>query len=551
MSGRAPRTPNSFCPRYAPAAAAAAVILSVAAGCAVGPNFVRPAAPSAAAYAAEPIPERTASAAIAGGEAQRFVEGLDVPGQWWTLFHSQPLNDLVAQSLKANPGLAGAEAALRQAMELVHAQQGFFFPTVQAGLSATRQRNAVETLSPTLTSGAPVFNLYTAQVSVGYTLDVFGGNRRQVESLQAQSEFQRYQLEATYLTLTSNVVAAAVQEASLRAQIDATQKVIGFEREALELLRIQYNLGAIAMSDVVAQEALLAQTLATLPGLQKQLAAQRSLLTALLGRLPSEAPAERFELAMLDLPQDIPVSLPSRLVDQRPDVRAAEAQLHSASAQIGVAIANMLPQITLGGAYGGTSTQFATIFQPGNIFWSLAGNAVQTLFAGGTLLHRERAAVAAFDQAAAQYKSTVITAFQNVSDSLHALQYDADTLSAQLAAERAAFQSLEFARKGLELGSASYLAVLSAQQAYQLAVINLTQARASRLADTVALFQALGGGWWNREDVASAQSRFNPDSPAAAGCGRLDAAGAASMPWASCGSAPQESNPRPAAGIAQ
>jgi len=516
--------------------AAAIAISSLAAGCAVGPDFVRPAAPQAAAYATAPLPAQTAPADVAGGEAQRFVQGMDLPGQWWTLFHSQPLNDLVEQALNANPTLQVAEAALRQAMENVYAQQGFFLPAAQANFAAARQRNAVGTVSPTLTSGVPLYNLYTTQVAVFYTADVFGGNRRQVESLSAQAESQRFQLEAAYLTLTANVVAAAVQEASLRAQIEATEQVVKLEREALDLFRVRYNLGAIALADVVAQEALLAQTLATVPTLQKQLAQQRGLLTALLGRLPSEEPAEKFELSMLQLPEDLPVSLPGQLVEHRPDVRAAEAQLHAASAQIGVATANMIPQITLSGAYGGTATQFSQMFQAGNLFWSVSGNVAQTLFAGGTLLHRKRAAIAAFDEAAAQYKSTVITAFQNVADSLRALQYDADALKAQLAAERAALQSLEFARKGLELGSVSYLVVLTAQQAYQQAVINLAQARANRFADTVALFQALGGGWWNRADVAAAQSGFNPDVPAAARCGRYDATGAAAMPWAPCGS---------------
>lgn len=509
----------------------------------MGPNFVRPAAPTATGYTAEPLPAQPALAEVAGGGAQRFVQGLDLPGQWWTLFHSQPLNDLVEQALRANPSLQAAEAALRQAMENVYAQQGFFFPTVQAGFSADRQRNAVGTISPTLTSGAPLFSLYTAQVTVAYTLDVFGGNRRQVESLAAQAEFQRFQLEAAYLTLTANVVAAAVQEAALRAQIEATEQVIQVEREALDLFRVRYNLGAIAMLDVVAQETLLAQTSATLPILQKQLAFQRDLLTALLGRLPSDEPAEKFELATLQLPEDLPVSLPSQLVEQRPDVRAAEAQLHSASAQIGVAIANRLPQITLSGAYGGTATQLSQLFQTGNVFWIVGGNLAQTLFAGGTLFHRERAAVAAFDQAAAHYRSTVITAFQNVADSLRALQYDADALKAQLAAEHAAAETLELTRKALELGSASYLAVLVAQQAYYQALINLVQARANRFADTVALFQALGGGWWNRADVDAAQSQFNPDSTDATACGRYDDTGAASMPWARCGPMPNSAAP--------
>ena len=479
---------------------------ALVAGCAVGPDFERPSSPDAAGYTREPLPAQTVSTDMAGGEAQRLIQGLDIPGQWWTLFHSPSLNALIEQSLKANPNLEAAQAALRQAQEGVYAQEGFFYPTVQASFSPSRQKNATGTIAPTLTSGEPLFSLYTPQVSVSYTLDVWGGNRRQVESLQAQADALRFQLEATYLTLTSNVVAAAVQEASLRAQIAATDEVIRIEREQLELLRSQYGLGAIAMADVVAQEATLAQTEATLPPLQKQLAQQRDLLSALAGRVPSAEPDETFELAALDLPQELPLSLPSKLVEQRPDVRSAEEQLHAASAQVGVAIANQLPQITLSANIGSSATQMSQLFTSGTGFWSVAGNLLQPLFDGGTLLHRKRAADAALQQAAAQYRNTVITAFQNVADALHALYYDAAALNASLRAELAAAESLDIGRHALQLGSISYLSLLNAEQTYQQTVIALAQARANRYADTAALFQALGGGWWNQPEAASAQA---------------------------------------------
>ena len=340
-------------------------------------------------------------------------------------------------------------------------------------------------------------------MGVSYTLDAFGANRRQVESLKAQAEFQRFQLEATYLTLTSNVVVAAVQEASLRAQITATEQVIQIETEVVQIFRRQQELGAIAMADVVAQEATLAQLQATLPALRKQLAQQRDLLARLAGRFPSEELAERFELSRLELPQELPVSLPSKLVEQRPDVRAAEAQLHSASAQVGVAVANMLPQITLSAGAGTSATQLSQWFVPGNQFWLLGASLTQTLFDGGTLLHRKRAAEAVLDQAGAQYRASVLTAFQNVADTLRALQYDADALKAQVAAEHAASESLAIARKALELGSISYLSLLNAEQIYEQTVISLVQAKANRYADTAALFQALGGGWWNRPGMGT------------------------------------------------
>ena len=485
--------------RFTACLSAAAVLV---AGCTIGPDFHRPAAPNVTGYAGNALPSQTASANIAGGEEQRFVQGLDIPGQWWTLFHSEPLNTLIEQALKANPDVSAAKAALRQAMENIYAQRGSYYPTVQANFSPSRQNIGTGTLSPTLNSGDTIFTLYTAQVGVSYVPDVFGGNHRQVESLTAQAEAQRFQLGSTYLTLTSNVVAGAVQEASLRAQIAATEKVISIETEQLELLKRQHALGAIAMADVVAQQATLAQAQATLPTLQKQLALQRDLLTALAGRFPSDEVTQKFELSSLRLPQELPVSLPSNLVEQRPDVRAAEAQLHVASAQVGVAMVNMLPQITLNAAYGGVSTQFGQLLSPENVFWSAAGSLTQTIFAGGTLLHRKRAAEAALDQSGAQYRSTVITAFQNVADTLRALQYDAESVKAQVAAERAAAQSLEITRRSMQLGAVSYLALLSAEQTYQQAIISLVQAQANRYADTAALFQALGGGWWNRSDVS-------------------------------------------------
>jgi len=479
-----------------------AIGLAALSGCAVGPDFERPTAPDVTGYTSAPLAQQTASAEVAGGEAQRFVQALDIPGQWWTLFHSAALNTLIEEALKNNPTLPAAEAALRQAWENVYAQQGAFFPTVAASFSPSRNKTATGALSPASSSGSPYFSLYTGQVAVSYMPDVFGGTRREVESLAATAEFQQFQLEATYLTLTSNVVAAAVQEASLRGQIAATEEIIKIQTGSLDILQKQLALGQVAGADVAAVEATLAQAQATLPPLQKQLAVQRDLLTALIGRLPSQEPAEKFELTALQLPRDLPVSLPSKLVDQRPDVRSAEAQLHTASAQIGVAVAAQLPQFTLTGNAGTASNMISQfITTPGTAFWSVAGNVAQTVFDAGTLLHKKRAADAAFDEAAEMYRSTVIAAFQNVADSLHALQSDAETLKAAYAAERAASKSLEIARRQLQLGAIGYLGLLTAENTYDTALLALVQARAARFADTAALFQALGGGWWNRTDA--------------------------------------------------
>jgi NodT family efflux transporter outer membrane factor (OMF) lipoprotein len=464
-------------------------------GACVGPNFHRPAPPHVDRYTAEALPQQTASAQGPGGAAQRFLMEQEVPRDWWTLFGSAELNALVTEALRHSPDVLSAQAALRQALENTAAQRGSYFPVAQASFDASRNRNATGVLAPNLASGTPLYNLFTPQVTVSYVPDVFGTNRRQVESLAATAEASRFQLDATYLSLTANVVAAAVQEAGLRAQIAATERVITLERESLTIMKRELELGAIAEGDVYAQEAALAQLEATLPPLRRQLHQTRDQLALLTGHLPADFKPPDLQLEQLVLPVDLPLGVPSQLIERRPDVRAAEAQLHAATAQVGVAIANMLPQFMITGNAGSSATVMGDLFKAGTGFWSLGGNATQTLFAGGTLLHRKRAADAALDQAGAMYKSTVLTAFQNVADALHALDTDADGLNAASRAENAAQRSLGVARHQLELGSVSYLALLIAEQTYEQAAIALIQARASRFTDTAALFQALGGSF--------------------------------------------------------
>jgi NodT family efflux transporter outer membrane factor (OMF) lipoprotein len=493
------RMPSHRAPRTALLALALSLFSS---GCAVGPDFHRPKTDAGEQFTAQPLPDSTSAADVPGGAAQKLAHGRDIPAQWWEAFHSPALNALVQEAFTANPDVQSAQAALRQAANLTAAQRGFYFPTVQASFAPSRQKNPTGTLAPTLSSGQPIYNLFTTQLSVGYTLDVFGGNRRQVESLEAQEDAQRLQLEATYVTLSTNVVLAAVQEASLRAQIAATERMIAIENEQLQIMQREVDLGAIAVSDATAQEVLVAQTAALLPPLRKQLAVQRDALCALLGKLPSQEPAATFEFTGLELPLEIPVSLPSKIVEQRPDVRMAEDEMHAASANVGVAIADMLPQLSIQATAGGTSTSIAHMFATGNKFWTAGASLSQTLFAGGTLYHHEQAAVDALDEAGAQYRSAVIAAFQNVADSLHAVVFDAEALKANRDAELAAQRSLEYQRKAQELGSVSYLALLNAEQAYLQAVVNRVQAQANRYADTAALFQALGGGWWNRNDTS-------------------------------------------------
>ena len=485
-------------PRW-PLLALGLAAVTLAAGCAVGPDFHPPAPPDINDYARGSLAITTESADVAAGEAQRLIAGGEVPFDWWTLFRSPGLNALVVQALQASPTLAAAQQSLRQGMELVVAQRGLFAPNVQASFTPSYQ-HVSETLAPPLNNNQFTYSLFTTQVVVGFTPDVFGSNRRQVESLLGQADAQRFQLEAAYSTLTSNVVAAAIQEAALRSQIAATREIVDISNRSLALVRRQFELGAVAGIEVAAQEAALAQVELTLPPLRKQLEQNRNLLLALTGRFPADDLDQTFELDSFQLPTDLPVGVPSRLVEHRPDVRAAEAQMHAASAQVGVAVAAQMPQFTITGAFGGSSTSLVRMFANSNPFWSIGGTAAQTVLDFGTALHRRRAAEAGFEQAAAQYRGTVITGFQNVADALYALQSDAESLRAAVNAERAARRTLDISLKQQELGAISYLALLSARQAYQQALIARVQAQGSRLTDTAALFQALGGGWWNRPD---------------------------------------------------
>jgi len=469
-------------------------------GCVVGPRFKKPAAPNIGGYTPAPISTTTSTPNVTGGEAQHLSNGSDISGEWWTLFHSQSLNDLIERSLKANPDLKAAQAALIVARENMLAQRGAYYPSVTGGFSATRSKSSAD-LSPVTNTSALNYSLYTPQVSVSFVPDVFGLNRRTVESLQAQEQQARFALAATHITLSSNVAAGAIQEASLRGQVDATRELIDINAKMLEILREQYRKGYADELDVAAQESQLAQVAATLPPLLKQLAQQRDQLAALAGGFPNQDLAEKFELSSLQLPQELPLTLPSQLVEQRPDVRQAEENLHSASAQIGIARANRLPSFALTADAGSMAVVFGRLFSGGNGFWDVAAGVTQPIFDGGTLMHREHAARAAYTEADEQYRSTVLTAFQNVADTLNALQQDADALKAAAAAKDAASITLDLTKKQLAAGYANYLALLSAEQAYQQALINLVQAQSNRYADTAALFQALGGGWWNRTDI--------------------------------------------------
>lgn len=483
---------------------AAALLLTA---CAVGPDFHKPEPPAATNYGTAPISGQTTATPGPGGDAQHFVAGMDIPAQWWTLFHSPKLSKLVEDAIKNNPNVAGAQAALRQSHELYSAQWTSFFPVVQGSFNATRAKIAQNVITPITTSNNPTYNLYTPQLSLSYTPDVFGANIRATESAKAQEESARFQLEATYLTLASNVVVTAIQEASLRGQVAATEKLLALQHQLTEIVKRQHEIGTASALDVAAQVSAEAQTAQALPPLQKLLGQSRDALTALLGRLPSDEPAETFTLDDLVLPTDLPVSLPSKLVEQRPDVRQAEENFHQATAGVGIAIAAMLPEFDIAAGTGTTALQTAQLFSPGYGFWSVGGTLTQTLFDMGGLLHKRRAADAAMDQAAAEYKAAVILACQNVADTLRALQADADALNAATKADDAARLTFDTAQRQLKLGTISETALMSAEQAYEQAEIALVQARANRYSDTAGLYQALGGGWWNRkEDERDGQS---------------------------------------------
>jgi len=489
-------------PGRSPRAPYVAALGLLATACAVGPDFRKPAAPTVSDYTPTPLTATVSTPRITGGEAQRFATGSDVAGDWWTMFHSVLLNELIEHSLTKNPDLKAAQAALSAAREGVLAQRGVYYPSVSAGFAASRQRESGQ-LAPTPNANIFLFNLFTPEVSVSYVPDVFGLNHRTVESLQAQAEAVRFQMLATYNTLVANVVVTAIQQGSVQLQIEATHELIDINSHILEILRYQFAKGYASGLDVAAQESQLAQVAATLPPLRKQAAQLRDLMAVLAGEFPSQPPAGSFALASLQLPQDLPVSLPSDLVAQRPDVCQAEANLHAASARIGVAIANRLPNITLTAGAGSTALVFNQLFTGGTGFWSVGADLTAPIFQGGALLHQERAARAAYLQASQQYRSTVLTAFENVADTLTALAEDAEALKAASTAADAAKTTLDLAQRQWQDGYAGYLALLSAQQAYQQARISLVQAQASRYADTAALFQALGGGWWHRQGLAA------------------------------------------------
>jgi NodT family efflux transporter outer membrane factor (OMF) lipoprotein len=473
----------------------------------VGPDFLPPEPPNIESF----TPDRQPKTFSAQGKTQHLDVNRELPAEWWELFHSPSLDSLINRALHDNPNIEAARAALRVAQANVYAEVGQLFPLATA--NETSQGGKVATTPGGVAGGvaAPVvgpgssnptyYQLHTAQFTVAYTPDIWGGVRRQIENLEAVKENQRFMNEATFLTLTSNIAVGAIQEASLRAQIGTTERLITTSKDILQKIRLQQQAGQVSGLDVAAQEALVAQTEATLPPLRKALAQQRDSLTVLSGHLPGEGLPERFEFAKLKLPRKLPVSLPSNLVAQRPDVRAAEETFHASCALVGVAIANRLPQVSLTGDIGRSGTSINQLFSnnPAFFFYTGIASTSQVLFDGFTLQQRQRAAEAGVDQAAADYRRAVLTAFQNVADTLYAIRYDNDSLQKAVLAEEATAKTLQLTRTQLSQGQVAIQTVLGAQTSNLQASLIVIQAQTNRYTDTVGLFQALGGGWWNRD----------------------------------------------------
>lgn len=468
----------------------AMVLVFYLTGCALGPDFVRPKPPPVDRYDQGVEPSTTVQAE---GQAQYFEKGGSVAEKWWVLFHSLKLNEVMTVALSNNPTLQGAQASLRQSQYILRAGYGVFFPQFDGSFDAARQQ-----FSPArIGSNAPstIFNLYTLSATVSYPLDFFGGERRLIENLQAKTDFQRYSVAATYLTLSGNLVNTMIAQAAYSAQIEATEEMVRLLKEQVRLAEVQAKAGTVSYSNVLSIRSQLALTEATLPPLRQKLSQTEHLLATLAGRTPAEWVPPQIKLEDLSLPTQLPVTLPSELVHQRPDILAAEAQLHSASAEVGISTAALFPSISLNGTYGVNNTSISNLFQNTSSFWSFGGNLTAPLFHGGSLWFQRKAAMEGFQQSLASYRQTVLGGFAQVADTLRSLEHDAETLDAQARALDAAEQALRLVQANYQAGLVNYLQIITVNDQYQTAKIGYLQVRAQRLQDTVALFVALGGGW--------------------------------------------------------
>lgn len=473
--------------------AAAVLTAAILSACVVGPDFQSPEPIDTDRYSAE-----SATDANQAGEQPQLVHSDAVPQQWWQLFSSPQLDQLIQQAFESSPDLAAAKARLRASRETLQADTGsVLYPAIDAGLDASRQKISGATFGNP--GNGSIFSIYNASLNISYAIDFFGGSRRYLEYGQAVVDFDAFQLQAARITLASNIVTAAISEASLREQIAATGEIIAAEAEQLEISKKQFELGAIPRAELLGQRTSLAQSRAQLPALHKALTRTRHQLAILSGSLPGRAGLPVFRLADFTSPGELPLTLPSTLTRQRPDVRAAEALLQQASARIGIATANLYPSISLSGNYATEAGKLGDLFSAGSAVWGLGAGVVQPLFRGGELRARKRAAVAGFEQAAAAYRQSVLAAFKDVADALLALETDGRRLKLERQAEGLAAEALELTRQQYRQGAVSYLELLNAQRQYQQSHLGLIQAEAAIYADTAALMYALGGGWEQRE----------------------------------------------------
>lgn len=461
-------------------------------GCAVGPGFKRPAAPDVADYTATPVAAQTESASAKLGEPQRLVTGMQVDPQWWRSLKSPKLDALIETALTASPSLTAARATLRQAQELHAAQAGStLYPQVDAGLGAQRQRMSPSALGQA--GDARTFSLYNASVGVRYNLDLAGGNRRALEALAARVDLRRFELEAARLTLAGNIATAAITRARVAAQSKATAAILEAQEEQVRIARERVHLGQAAPDEVLALQTQAEQTRAGLPTLRKQMQQAEHLIAVLAGRAPGAGGLPEFTLADFILPTELPLIVPSELVRRRPDIQASEALLHAANAEYGVAVAKLYPQLNLSASLGSQALTTGALFGSGSTVWGLVGQLTQPLFNPG-LPAEKRAALAAFDASTANYQGVVLEALRNVADALRAVENDAQALAALAAADEAAHSSLRSVERQYQLGAASYVQLLIAQQQTQQTRLGLAAAQAQRLADSVALYQAMGTG---------------------------------------------------------
>ena len=467
-------------------------------GCAVGPDFARPSAPDADRYTSAASPTETT---VADGQAQRFDAAATLSAHWWQAFGSPALDDTVQRALLNNATLQAAEASLRQSEDNLRAGDGVFFPRVDTALSATRARTA-----PILQGSSArgnLFDVVSLAGTISYPLDLFGGERRAVEGLSAQVDTQRFESKAAYVTLTANVVDACIARAGYLAQVRSTQRLIALERDQLASVEAQQQAGIAAYADVLTQRSLIAGNESLLASLQQNVSQAEHLLALLQGATPSAATLPDLDLRHLVLPLDLPLSVPSDLVRQRPDILAAEAQLHAASANIGVATAAMFPSFDLTATYGAAGSGFGSLLAAGGRFWSIGPALAAPLFRGGSLWYGRQAAIDADAQQQAVYRQTVLAAFAEVADTLAALEHDAQAVAASRESRDTAREALRLLQANFRAGLVAYTQVQLADIQFQQADIAWLQAVVARYQDTVTLFAALGGGWWNAPDATT------------------------------------------------